>query len=242
MRASPRLCGQYFRHSDVCEKAVLLQPQQKTQRQQHQRRKQQQQTRYPQPSRLREFSGFLRTFAMSTTGTDSDMPPLTESSSEDEALLSEAQAKSRRDAVGDRGTHAHLGTGAVACIRARGQAPFSWAYGFSGEDSVFDLVPAEALANYEYLATRRPIARAHLAEPEDRETCVFLAAAFFLSVRRLQVEHGGIPLTPPCDRCALPTGSCCDVCRKPLCKFCDQRYGRCGECAGSPTQLEFDTS
>ena len=142
--------------------------------------------------------------------------------------MSEAQAKSRRDVVGDRGTHAHFGTGAVACTRARGQAPFSWAFGFSGEDSVFDLVPPEDLAMYECLAARRPVARAHLAEREDRETCIFLAAAFFLNVRRSQVEHGGIPLTPPCDRCALPTGSWCDGCRKPLCKSCDQRYGCCG--------------
>ena len=52
MRASPRVCGQYPRPSDVCEKAVLLQSQQQTHRKYQQRRKQQQ-TQYPQPCRLR---------------------------------------------------------------------------------------------------------------------------------------------------------------------------------------------
>ena len=52
MRASPRVCGQYPRLSDVCEKVVLLHPQQQTQRK-HQQRRKQQQAKYPQPSRLR---------------------------------------------------------------------------------------------------------------------------------------------------------------------------------------------
>ena len=193
---------------------------------------------------------------MCTSSTDSDMPHLTETSSEDEALVTEAQPKAkaknqtpmakakakswssqsvsdarldtRTSAVGDRAANAHRSTRAADFTRARGQAPFSWAFGFSGEDSVFDLVPPEDLAMYECLATRRPVARAHLAEREDRETCIFLAAAFFLNVRRSQIEHGCITLTPPCDRCALPTGSWCDGCRQPLCKSCDQRYGCCG--------------
>ena len=113
------------------------------------------------------------------------------------------------------------------------EAPSSWARGFSDDENVVDLVHPEDLAIYVTLATRRPVARAHLAEPADREACVFLAAAFFLEVRHSQIEHGGIPLTPPCDRCAMPTGSWCDGCGRPLCTACDRKYDRCGECAAT---------
>ena len=118
-----------------------------------------------------------------------------------------------------------------------GQEPGPWTRDFRprfhGEaGGPQDLVPPADLALQIALAERRPCARAHLAERDDRESCPLLRAAFFLAIRREQWEHG-LPLTPPCRRCGLPTGSWCDACRAPLCTACDAKYGQCGPCAGA---------
>ena len=108
-----------------------------------------------------------------------------------------------------------------------------------------DIVPPTDLGLYVVLASRRPVGRSHLAAREDRERCILLAAAFFLDVRRSQIElftEQGLrhALTPPCSRCGLPTGSWCDVCGRPLCRDCDDEGATpccmaCGETAGRGT-------
>ena len=110
-----------------------------------------------------------------------------------------------------------------------------------------DMVPPACLRRYRAMAIKRPVGRSHLASREDREECVFLAAAFFLDMRREQIlaftsEGARYPLTPPCSRCGLPTGSWCgryrDVelqCARPLCTTCDKDWGIpcCISCDGN---------
>ena len=107
----------------------------------------------------------------------------------------------------------------------------------ASERAPLDLVPARDMVIYQALAARRPVARVHLAEIDDRVECVLLAAAYFLDVRKAQVEtflleNKIYALTPPCARCALPTGSWCERCHRPLCTKCDD-YGKtpcCSRC------------
>ena len=96
----------------------------------------------------------------------------------------------------------------------------------SEEHALVDVVPPADLKLYQVLASRRPVGRSHLATVPDRENCILLAAAFFLDLRKSQIDvftarGERLALTPPCSRCALPTGSWCDICGRPLCTRCD---------------------
>ena len=109
------------------------------------------------------------------------------------------------------------------------------------EHALVDIVPPADLRLYELLAARRPVGRSHLATVADREACVLLAAAFFLGVRRSQIEvfttqGPSHALTPPCSRCALPTGCWCDICGRPLCTQCDDEgiTACCAACSPEP--------
>ena len=110
------------------------------------------------------------------------------------------------------------------------------------EDSegLVDIVPPMDLRLYVVLASRRPVGRLHFAVRGDRESCILLAAFFFLDVRISHIELFTEQtlcqaLTPPCSRCGLPTGSGCDVCGRPLCRHCDDEGAtpRCVSCGGS---------
>jgi len=107
----------------------------------------------------------------------------------------------------------------------------------AGTAGVQDLVDPSDLWTYVILAARRPVGRSHLSTLRDREGCLLLAAAFFLDVRRSQIEQflttgPRLALTPPCSRCGLPTGSWCENCRRPLCTRCDDVGATpcCGSC------------
>ena len=68
-------------------------------------------------------------------------------------------------------------------------------------------VPPTDLCWYKVLAARRPVGRSHLATVQDKEACILLAAAFFLDLRKSQIEvftarGERLALTPPCSRCA----------------------------------------
>ena len=100
-------------------------------------------------------------------------------------------------------------------------------HGIGGDaGGLVDLVDPSDLLTYQLLAVKRPVGRSHLATKQDRATCILLAAAFFLDVRRAQLEaflsvgprHA---LTPPCSCCGIPTGGWCDICSRPLCTGCD---------------------
>ena len=106
------------------------------------------------------------------------------------------------------------------------------------EHALIDLVPPQDLLLYQLLAAKRPVARSHHATISDREACVLLAAAFFLDLRKEQIRAfttgpQRLALTPPCSRCALPTGSWCDLCDRPLCSSCDDAGATpcCARCA-----------
>ena len=106
------------------------------------------------------------------------------------------------------------------------------------ENELIDIVPPQDFLPYQLLAAKRPVARSHHATISDREACVLLAAAFFLDLRQEQIRAFTIgpqrlALTPPCSRCALPTGSWCDICGRPLCSSCDDAGATpcCARCA-----------
>jgi len=106
------------------------------------------------------------------------------------------------------------------------------------EQALIDIVPPQDLLLYQLLAAKRPVARSHHATISDREACVLLAAAFFLDLRKEQIRTftagpQRLALTPPCSRCALPTGSWCDLCDRPLCSSCDDAGATpcCARCA-----------
>ena len=94
--------------------------------------------------------------------------------------------------------------------------------------ALVDVVLPQDLALYRVLVARRPVGRPHLATVLEQEACILLvlAVAFFLHLRAQQIAvltagQEVLALTPPCSRCAIPTGSWCCICDRPLCTRCD---------------------
>ena len=82
-------------------------------------------------------------------------------------------------------------------------------------------------------ASRRPIARAHLASTEARRNCPAIRAAFALA--HIFAAPAG---ARPCDRCGAPTALHCEECPagegdfapEPLCSVCEEQCGTCLHC------------